>query len=94
MHRHTVPQHEHGRLLGSQLAFILYGKRCRSGEQNQEIAWVHYRSLYERALHRVLEEQSTFTQATHPCQATLLELVGEGGKGLGKTTFLEGSPEG
>lgn len=94
MHRHTVLQHEHRRLLGSQLSFILYGKRCRSGERNQEIAWEHYHSLHENALHRVLEEQSTFTQGIHHSQATLLELVGQGGKGLGKKMLLEGSLEG
>lgn len=90
MYRHTVPQHEHGRPPGSQPSFILYGKRRRSREQNQEIAWSTNHSPYESVLHRILEEQSILTQDKHPSQATFLEPVGQGGKGLGKKIFLEG----
>lgn len=69
---------------------------ARDADQEKRIRKLPGRTtaVSERALHRVLEEQSTFTQGIHPSQATLLELVGEGGKGLGKTMFLEGSPEG
>lgn len=44
----------------------------------------HMGALPQGVLHRILEEQSIFTQGIHASQATLLDLVGQGRKELGK----------
>lgn len=64
---------------------------CMARHADEENSLGALPQLYERDLHRILEEQSIFTQGIQPSQAALLELVGQGGKGSNKK---EGSLEG